>query len=62
MDETQNDQRLCPLFDVARIVALGASKGEAVVLLDAVQCNGSRCAWWDAEKERCAVLSIARKK
>ena len=25
-------------------------------------CNGSRCAWWDAEKERCAVLSIARNK
>ena len=26
------------------------------------QCDGSRCAWWDADKERCAVLSIARKK
>lgn len=26
------------------------------------QCDGSRCAWWDADKERCAVLSIARNK
>ncbi len=26
------------------------------------QCDGPRCAWWDAEKERCAVLSIARNK
>lgn len=25
------------------------------------QCDGPRCAWWDAGKERCAVLSIARK-
>lgn len=26
------------------------------------RCDGSRCAWWDADKERCAVLSIARNK
>lgn len=26
------------------------------------QCDGPRCAWWDADKERCAVLSIARNK
>lgn len=26
------------------------------------ECDGNRCAWWDADKERCAVLSIARKK
>lgn len=26
------------------------------------RCDGSRCAWWDASKERCAVLSIARNK
>ena len=25
-------------------------------------CGGSDCAWWDADKERCAVLSIARNK
>lgn len=26
------------------------------------RCDGSRCAWWDADKNRCAVLSIARNK
>lgn len=26
------------------------------------QCDGPRCAWWDAGKERCAVLSLARNK
>ena len=25
-------------------------------------CDGSRCAWWDADKSRCAVLSLARNK
>lgn len=26
------------------------------------RCDGPRCAWWDADKERCAVLSLARNK
>ena len=26
------------------------------------QCSGPRCAWWDADKSRCAVLSLARNK
>lgn len=26
------------------------------------ECDGPRCAWWDADKERCAVLSLARNK
>ena len=25
-------------------------------------CDGPRCAWWDADKGRCAVLSLARNK
>ena len=25
-------------------------------------CDGPCCAWWDASKGRCAVLSIARNK
>lgn len=26
------------------------------------ECDGPRCAWWDAMAERCAVLSLARNK
>lgn len=26
------------------------------------QCDGPRCAWYDADKKRCAVLSLARSK
>ena len=26
------------------------------------QCDGPRCAWYDADKSRCAVLSLARNK
>lgn len=25
-------------------------------------CDGLDCAWWDADKNRCAVLSLARNK
>ena len=49
-------------MDLARVVAVGASKGRASVTVEAIQCKGGSCAWWDADKERCAVLSIARNK
>ena len=62
MDEDQSNQRLCPLMDLARVVAIGASKGRADVRLDAVKCKGGSCAWYDQTTERCAVLSIARNK
>lgn len=62
MDETLEDQRLCPLMDLARVVALGASCGRASVELEAIQFKGGSCAWWDANKSHCAVLSLARNK
>ena len=55
-------KRLCPLMDLARVVAMGASCGRASVELEAIQCKGGSCAWWDADKSRCAVLSLARNK
>ena len=55
-------KRLCPLMDLARVVALGASNGWADVCMDAVKCKGGSCSWWDANKSRCAVLSLARNK
>ena len=62
MDETLEDQRLCPLMDLARVVALGASCGRASVELEAIQCKGGSCAWWDADKNCCAGRSLARNK
>ena len=41
--------KLCPL---KQGIGMDAFRG----------CDGPRCAWWDADKERCAVLSIARNK
>ena len=41
MDETLEDQRLCPLMALARVVALGASCGRASVELEAIQCKGT---------------------
>ena len=55
-------KRLCPLMDLARVVAMGASCGRASVDLEAIQCKGGSCSWWDANKSRCAVLSLARNK
>ncbi len=55
-------RKLCTLMDLARVVAMGASCGRAAVELEAIQCKGGSCAWWDADKYRCAVLSLARNK
>ena len=37
----------------------GASEDDVLRMFG---CIKSACAWWDADKERCAVLSIARNK
>ena len=64
--------KLCPLKateppDLAAILRVGAIKcrtdGEPPrVEYIGGQCDGPRCAWWDAMAERCAVLSLARNK
>lgn len=41
--------KLCPL---KQGIGMDAFRG----------CDGPRCAWWDADKTRCAVLSLARNK
>lgn len=62
MAEDFEGKRLCPLMDLARVVAIGASNGRADVCLDIVKCKGGFCSWYDQTAERCAVLSIARNK
>ena len=62
MAENFEGKRLCPLMDLARVVAMGASKGMVSATLEAIRCKGGSCAWYDQTAERCAVLSIARNK
>lgn len=52
MVEDFEGKRLCPLMDLARVVAVGASKGRASVTVKAIQCKGGSCSWWDADKVR----------
>ena len=56
MAEIMEGQRLCPLL------ASGSRAGGGIVLPEMCLCIGPRCAWWDADKSRCAVLSLARNK
>lgn len=53
--------------DLAKALKAGAIKYRADGEMPRVeyiggQCDGPRCAWWDAMAERCAVLSLARNK
>ena len=51
--------KLCPLMMACAWIPLVRDVG----MEDArplVCCSGPRCAWWNADKSRCAVLSIAR--
>lgn len=48
--------KLCPIC-VAALTIAGHTRADEHL----AKC-GPRCAWWDADKERCAVLSIARNK
>lgn len=48
---------------VSKVVGINEPEGGASrVEYIGGQCDGPRCSWWDADKERCAVLSIARNK
>ena len=64
-DAEENDYdsltKLCPLMMACAWASLAHDIG-AEEALSLARCNGSCCAWWDADKDRCAVLSIARNK
>lgn len=48
--------KICPIFASGLVIA-GYTRADEHL----ARC-GPRCAWWDADKERCAVLSLARNK
>ena len=53
--------KVCPMIICggATVEMPGASEDDVLRMFG---CIKSACAWWDADKERCAVLSIARNK
>lgn len=51
--------KLCPLMMACAWLPLVHDMG-AEDARPLVCCSGPRCAWYDASKERCAVLTIAR--
>lgn len=60
MNET-TDYKFCPIL-VAAWLSVPLRPESVEMMQEGIECHGSRCAWWDADKERCAVLSIARNK
>ena len=58
---------LDPVPDLAATLKTSVIKFQADGKMPRVEyiggrCDGPRCSWWDADKERCAVLSLARNK
>ena len=49
----------CPLLLAATVVAMGAGAGARATVTGSVVCPGPACAWYDAARERCAILSRA---
>lgn len=53
-------EKACPLWVSAGIIALGASQGRGVLPDGWGLCMGPACAWYNAARERCAVLEAAK--
>lgn len=48
-------EKLCPVCYIGSVMSASGPSRQTIVC-------GPRCAWYDADKERCAVLSLARRK
>lgn len=59
-DYQEGIERFCPML--MKAVIDGAPLQRLEFAVRASTCKGPRCAWWDAGKNRCAVLSLARNK
>ena len=56
-----NDYKFCPII-ISGYISASIKPNAGPELTGAIKCRGPRCSWWDAGKERCAALSIARNK
>lgn len=55
------DYKACPLL-LLTWLSLPINPKKKDKMLRDIECARKFCAWWDADKERCAVLSLARNK
>lgn len=55
------DYKACPLL-LLTWLSLPINPKKKDKMLRDIECARKFCAWWDADKERCAVLSMARNK
>ena len=56
-----NDYKFCPII-ISGYLAASIKPNAGPELAGAIKGRGPRCSWWDAGKNRCAVLSLARNK
>lgn len=54
-----NDYKFCPII-ISGYISASIKPNEGPELTGAIKCRGPRFSWFDADKSRCAVLSIAR--
>lgn len=49
-------EKICPIIASAGVIAQGAAQGRGQLPQGWNCCVGPACAWYDAARERCAVL------
>ena len=54
-------EKVCPIIASAGVIAQGAAQGRGQLAPGWDRCVGHACAWYDAARERCAVLGPAVK-
>ena len=53
------NKKICPIIASAGVIAQGAARGCGQLVPGWDRCVGPACAWYDAARERCAILSHA---
>ena len=53
--------KICPILQAAKGVAEAAAAVGRVRATGSTECRGAACAWYDAGRECCAVLTLARR-
>lgn len=60
-EPTMETEKVCPIIASAGVIAQGAAQGRGQLSPGWDLCVGPACAWYDAARERCAILGPAVK-